>query len=988
MRKSNKLYTVNEWNKHLFDTGGQVNSFGDYFKQNNPFSGANIGGTLNGLAEAVGGTIGGLISNGYDSKAGKAFNTIGDIGGSIPVIGGFIKGAGKILGGISNALFGTKVDDAKLKSANAGTNYLRNYTSNATDFDDIEGIATQSAIENPYSSGLFVRGKARRKNNALREDRAAAQLFAENSLENNINNIAEDQTNNLLANYSAYGGPLGFSPGALGIMQNDKYIDAINNGTDAMAKAMGNSQTTTPFNMGARTFASGGSLGLNFASDFAEDPIGAAIRYNRSLEKQQAEQEALAIEAAKEAEYNDMKQRLANLETRNQGLEAMVNAQSSVLPSPELPVVETPEAVEPVDEAIVEEVTPNYALAKDFIRRQEGFSRDVYTDSNGMPTIGYGFNTYYPGTTNKVKPGDVITREEADKYLDAAIAERAEELSKKVPNWDNMNDNQRGALIDLSYNAGINARHFGKNSKLMKALAKGDYNEASNHLAAFSDNPAYAKALRNRSAQRRNLFMADPNTYAFGGELGTNGTDWTNGLLSIDAGGSHEENPLEGVQLGVDEQGIPNLVEEGETVYDDYVFSKRMKIPTFMYKELGLGGPTHKKDLTFAEASKILAKESEQRPNDPISQDGLKASLAKLAEIQETERMRKSAEEYTGLNTYACGGKKNKYPNGTENLVIGSTSYGDLMDFIDKEYPYMSTMERPVDIVQHPSTNPANWEIKPLVLPEAKIVGIDNTKPVTNTDNNSSKDGNYPYYQTWMRYAPVVGAGALMLTDALGLTNKPDYSYVKKLEGAADSASYAPNVTYDPIGDYLTYRPLDRMFYANQMGAQAGATRRAIQNNAGTNRGAAIASLIAADNNTQNALGNLYRQAEEYNDAKRERIADFNRRTNMFNSQMGLEAAMANARYRQQGLSAKLSGLAQAANLREAIDARTSAAKSANISNFLTSLGNIGRENMAFNMVNSTNAAHNGYVMDNRGVVDHNRKWKNRWKRGRKNNEN
>jgi hypothetical protein len=514
----------------------------------------------------------------------------------------------------------------------------------------------------------------------------------------------------------------------------------------------------------------------------------------------------------------------------------------------------------------------------------------------------------------------------------------------------------------------------------MKAIAKEDWKEAAENLAAFSTNPTYEKALRNRSAQRRALFMAEPNQYAFGGELGTNGTDWTNGLLSIDAGGSHEENPLEGVQLGVDDQGVPNLVEEGETVYNDYVFSKRMKIPPFMYKELGLGGPTHKKDLSFAEASKILAKESEQRPNDPISQDGLQASLAKLAEIQETERMRKSAEEYTGLNTYACGGKKGRKYEG---------------EGLDPNLLFHWWEDQPETYYQEMQRTPAPWlpektrqllegvqeEITPPLDPDA-----DKRKPAPPKEapKEAPKEGNYPYYRTWMRYAPVAGAGALMLTDTLGLTNKPDYSYVRKLEGAADSASYAPNVTYDPIGDYLTYRPLDRLFYANQMGAQAGATRRAIQNNTGTNRGAAIASLIAADNNTQNALGNLYRQAEEYNDAKRERVADFNRRTNMFNSQMGLEAAMANARYRQQGLSAKLSGLAQAANLREAIDARTSAARSANISNFLTSLGNVGRENMAFNMVNSTNAAHNGYVIDNRGVTDHNRKWKNRWQRGRK----
>ena len=66
---------------------------------------------------------------------------------------------------------------------------------------------------------------------------------------------------------------------------------------------------------------------------------------------------------------------------------------------------------------------------------------------------------------------------------------------------------------------------------------------------------------------------------AFGGNLLTNGAEWDNGITIIGNGGTHEENPFEGVQMGVDEQGIPNLVEEGEVIYDDYVFSKRMKVP-------------------------------------------------------------------------------------------------------------------------------------------------------------------------------------------------------------------------------------------------------------------------------------------------------------------------------------------------------------------------------------------------------------------------
>ena len=82
--------------------------------------------------------------------------------------------------------------------------------------------------------------------------------------------------------------------------------------------------------------------------------------------------------------------------------------------------------------------------------------------------------------------------------------------------------------------------------------------------------------------------------------------------------------------MGLDENGTPNLVEEGETIFNDYVFSNRLTVPAFMKKELGLGGKMDK-DLTFADASKEIAEESVERPNDPISMNGLRAGLSKLA---------------------------------------------------------------------------------------------------------------------------------------------------------------------------------------------------------------------------------------------------------------------------------------------------------------------------------------------------------------------
>lgn len=138
-------------------------------------------------------------------------------------------------------------------------------------------------------------------------------------------------------------------------------------------------------------------------------------------------------------------------------------------------------------------------------------------------------------------------------------------------------------------------------------------------------------------------------TYAaLGGPLAGNGIDWSDGLMAIDAGGSHESNPNDGVIIGMDEEGNPNLVEEGETIFNDYVFSRRLKVPKAIRNKYKL-----KDGITFAEASKKMAKEAEERPNDPISQRGLKMFMADLANAQ--EQLKAGMNKRKG-NKYAKGG--------------------------------------------------------------------------------------------------------------------------------------------------------------------------------------------------------------------------------------------------------------------------------------------------------------------------------------------
>lgn len=338
-----------------------------------------------------------------------------------------------------------------------------------------------------------------------------------------------------------------------------------------------------------------------------------------------------------------------------------------------------------------------------------------------------------------------------------------------------------------------------------------------------------------------NLYVSVPN-------IGQHGGDFSNGVTIIGNGGTHEENPMEGVPMGIAPDGTPNLVEQGEVKFNDYVFSNRLFATGGLLAAHNL--PATYADHSFADIAERLSRESSERPNDPISKRGLMSAMTRLQQAQEQLRAEEQNRKYAkGGHLFAGGGP------------------------------------------------------------------------------------------TWLRYAPAVGAGLGVLTDAFGWTNKPDYSNADLVGSAVDNLT---NVESTPISNYLTYRPLDRNYYINRLNAQAGATRRAIVNQSGGNRATALAGLLAADYNAQNTLGNLARQAEEYNLNQRKEVEAFNRGTNQFNSEMGLKAAIANKENDKLRLQARI----QQAQLRDQADARSSTGRAANLTNLFDSLGNIGIDEM------------------------------------------
>lgn len=106
--------------------------------------------------------------------------------------------------------------------------------------------------------------------------------------------------------------------------------------------------------------------------------------------------------------------------------------------------------------------------------------------------------------------------------------------------------------------------------------------------------------------------------------------------MKVESGGTHEENPNGGVQIGVDQQGVPNLLEEGEPVYKDYVYSDNIKASERFLKDNNI--PEKYAGELYSKIADSFFSEAENRPNDPISRNGLEAMLGRLADAQEAQK--------------------------------------------------------------------------------------------------------------------------------------------------------------------------------------------------------------------------------------------------------------------------------------------------------------------------------------------------------------
>lgn len=1049
MKKKNKLYTANKWNQPLFAHGidreyqnvfdgllsSSIQNIGTTSVLGNPTKidigkintmktpsqglGLGIGNIAKSGMGAAGGAVGTignkLISGGLSSGAGNAISSIGGTVGEAlsavnPVVGGIVSAASGIVGGLTNRAFGSKLNQEKISEVNNSNKALNTLSVDNSSADSILNQWGSQDFGKDFSKsdigkdGWFS-NKAKKKYRELQKQQDIARNRALTSYDNAIDAADTQADLNALANYAAFGGPLGGLP-SLGT----------------------------------------GAIDYGFMSDY--------------------------------------------LVAKNKSAEA----------------------------------------------------------KNKISTNVFGNLAVTPLSTFALGGGIHIKK------------------------------SHRGLFTKEAKEHGMGVQEF------------------ASHVLANKDK--YSPEVVKRANFARNSTK-----FALGGDMQTNGSDFSNGLMHIDAGGSHESSPYDGVQLGIDAQGKPNLVEEGETIFDDYVFSKRIKADAQTKKKFHVGKNA---DISYADLSKKLEKESAERPNDAISQAGLEKQMHDLANEQERQKSKmqskKAQEVFASLppeqqraimqqvameeqqeqqqqmeqpteeipqqaeqqsaneqmmqqpveqpiveepQVNACGGKINKYDKGGDmkkkiynalglytdsdfdkwaydkkvdritdwENILKNKQFMDalsgvnpvLSDAISRGYDFgtyvpkvnneltfdfthggwgkedydawngstdaawkeavkkglvkkgMNSEEigkalsqtdaykRGSDWLKADEGNRLNYLQQILnsqdapqaardyaaryvdangwlkdakrdyqtIFEDPNGTGVRNTHPgtywktpneilrgkqtgnyvvnddggieeiygnvpkdwtsagnyswqddksdytynyykrpiaSTNTtdDNGSNKEEIVPKHKNEkLRYAglfgPLVGLGM----QAMGI-GKPDYS---RMDAAVETASGSPALaSYKPIGNYLTYNPMDIWYEQNRMDANSRATDRAILNNASP-IGTKMAGLLANSYNSQIADGDLYRKALEYNDAKRQKVTEFNRGTDMYNADAFTKTSAANAEIANRQRQFRAQMQMDAARQRMAADAAWNQGIYGNVSGLFKGISDLGRENAQYNMI-------------------------------------
>lgn len=507
--------------------------------------------------------------------------------------------------------------------------------------------------------------------------------------------------------------------------------------------------------------------------------------------------------------------------------------------------------------------------------------------------------------------------------------------------------------------------------------ALGDQMNASriNNFIANAENIAYSNnsnVLRNSFKEGGFLNMKNKNIYKTGGPL-----ESPDGFTDINAGGTHEQNPRGGVPVGYGDNGLMNLLEEGEVIAKEpsyresrapeYVFNNNSYIDSTTKKKLGI---KRIKNLTYAEALKEIRKEADERPNDPISRDTLNKKMEYLRKAQERDNAMRAMQQQQaqGVNKYEKGDEFYRLSSyKTPQLEIPKVSYSsNIPNVWDRASLDAPSIEPPrydlpiyaIDKVRGVDIPPINEGLNLSYMGPDKItVGGKKKRDFMPGDDNGSA-------LAYLQYAPLLG-GAISLASAL---RKPDYKYANQLlDAAKDSLHNVGSMRPLLYADYMQMRPTDRNYYSNKLAAQAGATRRSILNSMNANPYASGMHLLAADNNILSQQGDLLFKGDKENWERYKDVSRYRQDTNKVRSSLVADYDKMNLAAKTQNNASYLNAIAQGLAMKSAIDANRVNAINSGATTLLTDLGELGRQMADRNSLNSLNSLY--YYRDFRGNI-------------------
>ena len=303
-------------------------------------------------------------------------------------------------------------------------------------------------------------------------------------------------------------------------------------------------------------------------------------------------------------------------------------------------------------------------------------------------------------------------------------------------------------------------------------------------------------------------------------------------LTEFNNGGSHESNPYQGIPQGVSPDGEVNKVEQGETKWNDYIFSDRLLLDKGTVEEHNL--PSGVEGKSFAEASKKLSKLFKERPNDVISKNTAKDYMQRLTMANDKVREIDEAN-----NVMAYGGSLYKGGGRTNPIVQ-----------IDDPMYYEGQMKLAPTL--QPSANIQNkLQLENKLTSRVK----DNSKALSDNRTNLGflRDPKN------LRYAPIA-FDALASTGLFGKTPTPK--------------EFAPSLIQQQ--GYLTPDQIDEMQMQNAVNSAYQTGASALGEAAGGSGAALRAGLSGLNKDYMSSIGKAYSDANQANIAQKQAAQQYN----------------------------------------------------------------------------------------------------------------